>query len=64
MNDQIEKRAVLVVDDTPANIQILMETLKDDYRIIAAVNGKRALQLAASSRYHPAGCNDARNGWI
>lgn len=49
MNDQIEKRAVLVVDDTPANIQILMETLKDDYRIIAAVNGKRALQLAAST---------------
>jgi len=49
MNDQIEKRAVLVVDDTPANIQILMETLKDDYRIIAAVNGQRALQLAAST---------------
>lgn len=49
MNDQIEKRAVLVVDDTPANIQILMETLKDDYRIIAAVNGRRALQLAAST---------------
>jgi len=48
MNDQIEKQAVLVVDDTPANIQILMETLKHDYRIVAAVNGERALQLAAS----------------
>jgi len=48
MNDPIEKQAVLVVDDTPANIQVLMETLKDDYRIVAAVNGERALQLAAS----------------
>jgi sigma-B regulation protein RsbU (phosphoserine phosphatase) len=48
MTDQVEKKAVLVVDDTPTNIQVLMETLKDDYRIIAAVNGKRALQLAAS----------------
>ena len=48
MNDPVEKQAVLVVDDTPANIQVLMETLKDDYRIIAAVNGERALQLATS----------------
>lgn len=48
MNDPVEKQAVLVVDDTPANIQVLMETLKDDYRIIAAVNGERALQLATA----------------
>jgi sigma-B regulation protein RsbU (phosphoserine phosphatase) len=48
MKDQIAKPVVLVVDDTPANIKILMETLKQDYRIIAAVNGERALQLAAS----------------
>ena len=48
MNDQVEKQAVLVVDDTPTNIQILMETLKNDYRIVAAVNGERALQLAIS----------------
>jgi sigma-B regulation protein RsbU (phosphoserine phosphatase) len=48
MNDQVEKKTVLVVDDTPANIQVLMETLKHEYRIVAAVNGERALQLAAS----------------
>jgi sigma-B regulation protein RsbU (phosphoserine phosphatase) len=48
MNYQVEKKSVLVVDDTPANIKVLMETLKDDYRIVAAVNGQRALQLAAS----------------
>jgi serine phosphatase RsbU (regulator of sigma subunit) len=48
MNDQVEKQTVLIVDDTPANIKVLMETLKGDYRIVAAVNGERALQLAAS----------------
>jgi phosphoserine phosphatase RsbU/P len=48
MNDQVEKQTVLVVDDTPTNIKVVMETLKDDYRIVAAVNGQRALQLAAS----------------
>jgi len=48
MNDQAEKKIVLLVDDTPANIKVLMETLKDDYRIVAAVNGQRALQLAAA----------------
>jgi len=48
MNDQVKKQVVLVVDDTPTNIQILMETLKNDYRIVAAVNGARALQLAIS----------------
>ena len=48
MNDPVEKQAVLVVDDAPTNIQILMETLKDDYRIVAAINGERALQLAIS----------------
>ena len=48
MKDRVEKNTVLVVDDTPTNIQVLMETLKDDYRIIAAVNGQRALQMATS----------------
>ncbi len=48
MNDQTKKQAVLVVDDTPANIKVLMETLKGNYKIVAAVNGERALQLATS----------------
>ncbi len=48
MNDQGEKQAVLVVDDTPTNIQVLMEALKNEYRIVAALNGERALQLAIS----------------
>lgn len=42
------KQKVLIVDDTPANIQILMETLKDEFAIIAATNGQKALQMAAT----------------
>ncbi|MDJ0817908.1 MAG: SpoIIE family protein phosphatase [Desulfobacterales bacterium] len=48
MNEPVQKQTVLIVDDTPTNIQVLMETLKDDYRILAAVTGQRALKLAAS----------------
>lgn len=42
------KQKILVVDDTPANIQILMETLKDEFAIVAAVTGQKALQMAAA----------------
>lgn len=35
---------ILVVDDTPANIDLLVEILKDDYQVKAAVDGERALQ--------------------
>lgn len=37
---------ILVVDDVPDNIQILVETLRDDFTVIAATNGYKALQLA------------------
>lgn len=40
-----ERPRLLIVDDTPENIHVLKETLKDDYRILAATNGARALQL-------------------
>jgi len=36
------------VDDTPENIQILMGTLKDQYAIVAAINGEKALRMAAA----------------
>lgn len=43
----MEKQTVLVVDDTPQNIHVLLETLKDSYKIVAATNGAKALQLAS-----------------
>jgi sigma-B regulation protein RsbU (phosphoserine phosphatase) len=42
----VEKQKVLIVDDTPQNIHVLMETLKDNYKIVAATSGAKALQLA------------------
>jgi putative two-component system response regulator len=46
MVDDTNKQKILIVDDTPENIQILMETLKDDYKIVAAINGEKALKMA------------------
>jgi DNA-binding response OmpR family regulator len=43
-----KKSKILIVDDTPENIQVLMETLKDQYAIVAAINGEKALKLALS----------------
>jgi phosphoserine phosphatase RsbU/P len=44
-----EKRLVLLVDDAPANIQVVNSILKDDYRIRIATSGAKALDLANSS---------------
>lgn len=46
MNSLSPKRKVLIVDDTPDNIHVLMETLKEDYAIVAAINGEKALTMA------------------
>ncbi|MBI5248636.1 MAG: response regulator [Desulfomonile tiedjei] len=43
-----KKYKVLIVDDTPENIQVLMGTLKDQYAIVAAINGEKALKMAAA----------------
>jgi putative two-component system response regulator len=37
---------ILVVDDTPSNISVLMEILGGDYRVLAAINGEQALKIA------------------
>lgn len=47
MDEKAARQKVLIVDDTPENIQVLMETLKGDYAIVAAINGEKALQMAA-----------------
>jgi len=41
MVESSKKPKVLIVDDTPENIQVLMGTLKDQYAIVAAINGTR-----------------------
>ena len=43
-----DKKVVLLVDDTPENIQIVNSILKDHYRIRIATNGAKAIDLARS----------------
>src|SRR5689334_20903713 len=41
-----EKPVVLLVDDTPENLQLMNGLLKDEYRTRLANNGERALRAA------------------
>ena len=43
------KPVVLIVDDAPANIQILADCLKNDYQVKVATSGARCLELAEIS---------------
>jgi len=40
------KESILVVDDTPENVDVLAGILSRDYRIKVALSGKKALQIA------------------
>src|SRR3984957_15138818 len=42
---QVNQKTVLVVDDAPANIQIVNSILKDIYKIRVATSGSKALEL-------------------
>jgi diguanylate cyclase (GGDEF)-like protein len=48
MNDTL-KSSILIVDDIPANIKVLGESLKADYRIRLATDGEKALKMATST---------------
>ncbi|NMM42885.1 two-component system response regulator [Rhodospirillaceae bacterium KN72] len=38
---------ILVVDDTPENLSLMSDLLRDDYRVKVATNGEKALRIAA-----------------
>ncbi len=44
MCDDLDKCIVLIVDDTPMNIDILVDTLGDDYEMRVALDGETALK--------------------
>ena len=44
---------VLIVDDVDANVMILEEILKNDYKILTAFNGKEALELLYNAKPLP-----------
>jgi len=48
MTDDKPKPVILVVDDAPANIQVLSAILKAKYKVKAATSGEKALKIAAS----------------
>jgi len=48
---QNREALVLIVDDNATNIDLLVNTLKEDYRLGIAKNGPKALEYAA--RHHP-----------
>lgn len=43
-----EKPLILVVDDTPENVDVLAGILRDEYHIKVALNGLKALEIARS----------------
>ncbi len=45
MQNTDNKPLVLIVDDTPTNIQVLAETLRADYRVKVATSGEAALDI-------------------
>ena len=44
----MERKKLLIVDDAPENLRMLYQTLKNDYKLFSASNGKEALSLAES----------------
>ena len=52
MNATDEKKLVLIVDDAPANLQMMRSILKDDFKIRVATSGAKALDLVKAEP-HP-----------
>lgn len=49
MQASADKPTVLIVDDTPANLALLVEVLKSDYRTTVAISGEKALERVFSA---------------
>jgi serine phosphatase RsbU (regulator of sigma subunit) len=45
MTETDERKLILIVDDAPANLQIVRSILKDDFKIRVATSGAKALDL-------------------
>ena len=50
MPDNRKKNTVLVVDDSPENIDLLGDVLNQDYKIKVALNGEKALKIARTEK--------------
>jgi serine phosphatase RsbU (regulator of sigma subunit) len=45
-----EKGIILIVDDVPANIRVLAESLKNDYQVFFATDAAKAIELAQKQK--------------
>lgn len=45
-----EKATILIVDDTPDNLSLMGNILKDDYKVRVANNGEKALKIAGGEK--------------
>jgi len=45
-----DKQVILVVDDTPENIDVLCGVLRTEFKVKAALNGEKALKIAMSEQ--------------
>ena len=68
VNPKNEKHTILLVDDEVNNLQLLRRTLRHDYNILTASNGKEALEIVEGKgsdpyyglqRAHPRGSGDS-----
>lgn len=50
ITQQDERPKILIVDDEPTNLQILRQILHEDYRLLFARNGEKALEIAADEQ--------------
>ncbi len=50
MSDTDQKAKILIVDDVPGNIKYIAETLKNEYKIIMATSGEKALEAVAAQK--------------
>lgn len=53
MQNTDDRPLILIVDDTPTNIQVLAEALRTNYRVKVATSGKAALSIASHPDSRP-----------
>ncbi len=46
----LEKKLILIVDDTPENLHLMSEVLKDNYKVKVANSGEKALKIAKGEK--------------
>ena len=58
------QNAIMIVDDTEINIAILVDALKEEYRLIVAINGPKAKEILKEETPDLIKYKDTRNEWI